>query len=177
MKLNKILVLPLFSLILLVNNVSAHCPLCVIGAGAVAFGAEKIGVNPIAVALLIGGFAMSMGLWTSRLIKKKFFRFQDIIITMGIFFLTLLPILPIIGVKTFPFYLSWFGNYGSIFNKTYILNLSLFGSIFGGLIVFSTPFISKKITKLRKNKTIPFQGTILTLLLLLIMGGILQLIL
>ncbi len=166
-----------FLLIFLINQVSAHCPLCTIGAGAAAAGAVWLGVSKVVVALFIGAFAMSMGMWFARVVekRKKFIPFQSPLIIIGVFLLTILPLISI--VKTYgPLSIQLIGNYGSLLNRTYMLDYSLFGSIFGGLVVFSTPSISKKITKLRKNKIIPFQGVILTLLLLIITGGILQLI-
>ena len=127
------------------------------------------------VALFIGAFAVSMGWWFSRLIKKRYIPYQKTLIIFVVFLLTVLPILPIINFIK-PIYISLAGAYGSLLNKTYMLNLSLIGSIFGGLIVSTTPAISKKITHLRKGKIIPFQGVILTLSLLIIIGVVLQLI-
>ncbi len=171
---SKLLFLLFFSLIFslfFVEFVSAHCPLCTIGAGAAAAGAVWLGVQKVAVAVLIGGFAMSMGMWFARIIKKKYFKYQDLTVVIGVFLLTVLPILPIIG-QTTGFYLSLFGNYGSLFNRTYVLNLSLFSSLLGGVIVYFSPLLSKKVTKLRRNKIIPFQGIILTIFLLIIVSTI-----
>ena len=171
---SKLLFLLFFSLIFslfFVEFVSAHCPLCTIGAGAAAAGAVWLGVQKVAVAVLIGGFAMSMGMWFSRIIKKKYFRYQDLTVVIGVFLLTVSPLLPIIG-QTTGFYLSLFGNYGSLFNRTYVLNLSLFSSLLGGVIVYFSPLLSKKVTKLRRNKIIPFQGIILTIFLLIIVSTI-----
>ena len=72
-----------------------------------------------------------------------------------------------------PFYLSWGGEYGSLFNRTYLFNTFLIGSVLGGVIVSLTPFLSKKITEMR-GKIVPFQGVILTLALLLLVGTTLQ---
>jgi len=166
-------------LLFLTENVSAHCPLCTIGAGAVAFGAVELGFSKVVVALFVGGFAMSMGLWMSRLVnkwtKRKFFKFQDSLVILGVFLLTLLPLLPIFSeLRGIGIYL--FGDYGGIFYRTYIVNLSLFSGFFGGFLVFFSPKVSQKITSLRKGKRIKFQGTIVTILLLIFFGGIIQLI-
>ena len=159
--------------IFLSYNVMAHCPLCTIGAGAAAAGAVWLGVQKVAVAVLIGGFAMSMGMWFARLIKKRwnYFKGQDWVVIMGVFLLTVLPLLPIIG-QTTGFYFNLGGSYGSLMNRTYVLNLSLFSSLLGGIIVYFSPPLSKRITKLRGNKMIPFQGIILTIFLLIVAGGI-----
>ncbi len=173
----EILIVAIVALIASSGFASAMCPLCTAGAGLAAFGAEKLGMNPVAVALFIGGFAMSTGLWMARIIKKKFFRFQDFIIITAIFLLTLVPIIAITGAKLFPFYLSWFGSYGSLFNRTYMINGSLISGLFGGLLVWASPKINQKLKSLRKGKGVPFQGVIITLLMLISVGAVIQLIL
>ncbi|MEK6817278.1 MAG: hypothetical protein AABX80_00600, partial [Nanoarchaeota archaeon] len=80
---NKSFLLILFSsffLIFLSKNVMAHCPLCTIGAGALGAGAIWLGVSPVVVALFIGAFAMSMGMWFARIIKKQYIPFQKFFI-------------------------------------------------------------------------------------------------
>lgn len=175
---SKVLILfvsALLSSVLSSHLVRAHCPLCTAGAAVAAGGAVWLGVSKVVVSLFIGAFAVSMGFWFSNVLKKQYIPFQRLIIILASFLLTVIPILPIISSLS-PLYISLTGDYGSLLNRTYLLNLSLFGSIFGGLIVCSTPSISNKITKLRKGKIIPFQGVILTFILLLIIGAIIQLI-
>ncbi|MDP3966421.1 MAG: rhodanese-like domain-containing protein [archaeon] len=156
-------------LIFFIESVSAHCPLCTIGAGAAAAGAVWLGVSKIVVALFIGGFAMSMGLWMSRIIKKKYFKLQNSLVVIGVFLLTFIPLLPIFSAIG-PLYLSFIGDYG----KTYAVNYSLLSGLFGGLVVFSSPSLSKKITEKREGKIIPFQGILLTLTSLIVIGILLQ---
>ncbi len=165
-----------FMFIFLLKEVSAHCPLCVIGAGAAAAGAAYIGINPLIIGLFIGAFAMSMGMWFSgwKYFQKKYIPFQKGVIIIGIFLLTLLPILPVIAVQAKGFYLSLFGNYGTLFNRTYTYNPSLLSGLFGGLIVFISPPLSAKITNFRKGKMIPFQGIFLTFAILIIFALIIQ---
>ena len=175
------LFLGFFSLPLFLNFVSAHCPLCTIGAGAAAGGAVYLGVSPAIVALFIGGFSMSMGLWTKnwlnkKYIKKEYFRYQNGLIVLGVFLLTLLPILPVVSVVD-GLYVSLFGSYGSIFNRTYLVDWSYVTSLVGAGIVFISPTLSKKLSNKRKGKIIPFQGMTITLGLLLLIGGIFALIL
>ena len=95
------------------NFASAHCPLCAIGAGAFAAGAIWLGVSKVVVALLIGGFSMSMGLWFSRIIKKQFIKHQKPVIILGVFLLTFLPLLPIFS-ELRGWHISLFGGYGSL---------------------------------------------------------------
>ena len=164
----KFFVLPLLA-IFLVRFISAHCPLCTIGAGAAAGAAVWLGVSKVAVALFIGGFAMSMGMWFSKIPKKKYIPFQKTLIILAIFLTTVLPLSPIFKAVG-PLYLSFIGEYGA----TYAINYSLISSLFGGAIVLSSPLISKKVSNLRKGKIIPFQGVILTLSLLIVLGILIQ---
>lgn len=173
MNLKKLLPLFFFSF-LLVKETYAHCPLCTIGAAAAAGGAAYLGVSQIVIGLFIGGFAVSIGWWISRLIKKKYIPFQKTLIILFSFATTILPLLMILN-ETRPFYISLAGDYGSFLNRTYLINMFLVGSIIGGIIVSITPWMSNQLTKLRHGKMIPFQGVILTLLLLLIIGVIIQL--
>ena len=171
MKKNKLFFL-LFAIPLIIflsKNVMAHCPLCVVGAGAAGAAAMWLGVNKVVVALFLGAFAMSMGMWFARIIKKKYIPLQNFIIVALIFFTTVLPLMPLFKALG-PLYFSFIGDYGT----TYVFNYSLAGSFFGGLIVLSAPSISKAITKKRNNKILPFQGTLLTLALLIIVGILIQ---
>ena len=168
----KIFIFPVLTVlaIFLVKQVSAHCPLCTIGAGAAGVGAIWLGVSKVVVALFIGAFAMSMGMWFSKIPKKRYIPLQKTAIIAIVFLTTVLPLIPLFKAIG-PLYLSFIGEYG----KTYAVNYSLASSALGGILVLSSPKLSKTLTKLRKGKLIPFQGVILTLLLLIIAGGIIQL--
>ena len=161
---------------LLASSVAAHCPLCTMGAAAAAGGALYFGVTILVIGIFIGAFAVSTGWWISRMIKKEHFRGQKWVIIIFSFVLTIIPMLPFF-TQISPLSIWWFGEYGSLFNRTYLLNDFIMGSIFGGVIVCSTPWVSAKITSLRQGKMIPFQGLILTLGLLLSLGVVLQLVL
>ena len=159
----------LFSL-LLSKPVSAHCPLCTVGAGAAAGAAVWLGVSTVVVALFIGAFAMSMGMWFSRVIKKKYIPLQNFIVIAVIFLTTLLPLLPLFNTIG-PLYIPFIGEYG----KTFAINYSLVSGFFGGLIVFTSPKLNKKIKQTRNGKSFPYQGMAITFSLLLIIGLIIQL--
>ncbi|MEK6912984.1 MAG: rhodanese-like domain-containing protein [Nanoarchaeota archaeon] len=166
--LKKFFIIP-FLTIFLIRFISAHCPLCTIGAGAAATGAVWLGVSKVVVALFIGGFAMSMGMWFSKIPKKRYIPFQKTAIVTIIFLTTLLPLMPLFKAIG-PLYLSFIGQYG----KTYAVNYSLYSGLLGGLIVFIAPSLSKKITESRKGKALAFQGVVLTLSLLIIVGILIQ---
>ncbi len=163
-------------LFLLLPTVLAHCPLCTIGAAAAAGGALWLGVSPAVVSLFIGAFAIAMGWWISKLIKKKYFPGQDFVIIITSFLTTVLPILPLLKA-VYPLPVLWFGEYGSLFNRTYVLNASIITSILGGGIVALSPWISARITAMRAGKMFRFQGIILTFLLLLIGSLVVEVIL
>jgi len=150
--------------------VSAHCPLCTAGAGALAVLAASLGVSSIVVGVLIGAFALALGLWLAGTIKKRYIPLQEPILAILIFLGTVIPIMPM--VKHYgPFYVPFVGEYGT----TYTINLYIFGVVIGAVIMLISPFLSKLITKIRK-KQIPFQGITITLILLVIASVIIQLI-
>jgi hypothetical protein len=150
----------------------AHCPLCTIGAGAAAVGAAYLGVSNAAIGVFIGAFAVAIGSWIHKKIKRKFIWGQESLIVIISFATTVLPLLPIITGYT-SVYISWVGDYGSLFNRTYLINLFLMGSIVGAVIMAVTPAISKRITHIRK-KTLPFQGVTIIFALLIIASIIFQ---
>lgn len=161
-------------LIFLTGTAGAHCPLCTVGAAAAAGGAVWLGVSKLVVGLFVGAFAVSMGFWISRKIKKSYIPFQKALIIVLSFVLTILPLLPTISSQPYPLYITLFGDYGSLFNRVYLINASLLSSLIGGVIVAFSPKISSILTKSRRGKKIPFQGVIITLSLLLIIGIIIQ---
>ena len=158
--------------ILLSESVKAHCPLCTIGAGAAAGAAVYFGVSKVVVALFLGAFAMSMGLWFSRVVKKKYVPYQKTLIILVVFLTTLIPLMPFFKAIG-PLYIPFIGAYG----LTYAVNYSIASSLFGSLIVLMSPLASRQISKFRDGKIVPFQGVMITLLSLLIIGGIIQLLL
>lgn len=160
--------MPVF-ILMLAESVYAHCPLCTIGAGAAAAGAVWLGISKVIVALFIGAFAMSMGMWFARIVKKKYLPFQKTLIIVGVFVLTVLPLMPIFSALG-PLYIPFVGEYGT----TYAIDYSLISSLFGGVIVFVSPSLSRKIKDKRNGKGIPFQGLIVTFALLIITSLLIQ---
>ncbi len=156
------------------KTASAHCPLCVAGAGALAVLATSLGVSSVVVGILIGAFALALGLWLAPLVKKQYIPYQKQILTLLIFVSTIVPIMPFI--KDYgPLYISLGGEYGTPWHNTYTIDLFLFGSMVGALLMLVAPSVSSRITKLR-SKQIPYQGVTITLLLLVIASVIAQII-
>lgn len=167
-------IISLFTVLLFVPQVAkAHCPLCTVGAGALAVGARYIGVNTAVVGVFIGAFALALGLWIAPLIKKQYIPYQRKIFVILIFVFTIVPIMPLIReYRSINVYL--FGDYGSLLNRTYMFNLFVIGSLIGAGILYITPFVSTWIKKQRNGTLIPYQGMLITFLLLFIVSLFIQ---
>lgn len=163
-----ILTLPLIALIPKVA--SAHCPLCTVGAGVLAVLAASLGISSVIVGLCIGAFALALGLWISKMVQKQYIPFQKHILTLILFLGTVVPILPLVQDYG-PLYIPFIGEYGT----TYTINLYLLGVIMGACIMYISPLLSKALTNIR-GKQIPFQGVLLTGLLLTVAALIIQLV-
>ncbi|MDP3880769.1 MAG: hypothetical protein Q8Q32_01120 [bacterium] len=151
---------------------SAHCPLCTIGAGALAVFAASIGVSSVVVGILFGAFSVALSLWMAGIIERKWKVSQREIVAAVIFLSTILPIMPLI--KDYgPFYLAIAGEYGNLLHRTYTVNLFVLGVIFGSVLMLIGPYFSRVLTKIR-GKQFPFQGISITLLLLIIVSTIVQ---
>ena len=89
-----------------------------------------------------------------------------------IFVGTIVPIMPFI--KDYgPLYISLGGEYGTPWHNTYTIDLFLFGSVAGVILMLGAPLVSKLLTKWR-NHQMPYQGVVITLLLLVIASTIAQ---
>lgn len=157
------------SLALVPKATLAHCPLCTIGAGALAILAASLGVSSVVVGILIGAFALALGLWISNLIKKQYIPYQKIIFLVIVSLSTVIPIAPLVQDYG-PLYLPFMGSYGA----TYAINLYVLGVIIGSAIMFVSPSISKFVTRFRR-KPFPFQGISITVALLIVISVIVQL--
>lgn len=147
----------------------AHCPLCTAGAAGAALFAKWLGMSVLSVGVFIGAFAAALGAWVSRYFPKKFKWF----VIVGSFLLTIVPLAPIMTDYS-SIYISWGGVYGGIFNRTYLVNLFIAGSIIGGLVIMVSPRLSGYLSKLRKGKTFPYQGILLTFAILILLALIFQ---
>lgn len=154
----------------------AHCPLCTIGAAAAAGGANYLGVSQFGIGVFIGAFAVSIGWWVSNILPKQYIKWQREVLILFSFVTTIVPLL-VFFTDIFPLYISLWGAYGSFLNRTYIPNLFLVGSIVGGALVALAPWLSKRLTAWRLGKQIPFQGILLTFVLLFVTAGLAQVLL
>ena len=152
----------------------AHCPLCTGGAGAAAALAALLGFKLGAIAVFMGSFAVAVSLWLPKKIKKKYFKHQDLALFWVAYLSTLAPMYPLLRGDYVSRYVAWSGDYGSLLNRTYILDLFFVGTIAGSLIVYFSPRLSAYISKQRGGKIVRFQGIILTFLLLIVVSVIMQ---
>lgn len=154
------------------GSVFAHCPLCTAGIGAAAVSAGYFGLDASIIGVFVGAFGVSTGLWVGRKIKKSYIRFQLPLIVGASFFLTVIPLMGIIGDKLYVPVL-WFGGYGSLLNRVYFVDKILFGSILGGITTLSAFWLHVAIKKVNGRVLVPFQGVIVTLLALAASGALL----
>jgi hypothetical protein len=154
----------------------AHCPLCTAGAGVAAVFAAWLGVSMMSIGVFIGAFGIAIGLWIARLIKKQYIPHQAWVLAVISFATTVIPLMPLMQDYT-SFYLSLGGEYGSLLNRTYVVNRFLVGSAIGGVVMALAPSLSARITALRKGSMFRFQGLSITFLLLVAILLIVELIL
>jgi len=165
--------LALLSFLLGPSQVFAHCPLCTVGAGAAALGASWLGVDNAAVGMFLGAFAFALGWWIGKLLKRRYIKYQNFFLALFSYIATVLPLKGMFsGYTSFNLYLG--GEYGSLLNRTYLINKFLVGSLLGAFLVLVAPFLSRQFSKLNKGKLFPFQGTIITFLLLVLAFVIIQ---
>lgn len=149
---------------LFVPSVSyAHCPLCTAGAGILAVVAASLGVPALIIATLLGGFAMALGLWVAKLVKKKYFRFQDYVLAGLVYVTTVAPLWPIL--KEYKTLYAPFLGFDKYADKIPV-DVYTVGVILGALILLATPRVSAWVSTFAKKQLIPFQGILITLFLL-----------
>ncbi len=142
--------------------VYAHCPLCTAGAGVVAFGAAKLGIGATSVGVFLGAFAVALGLWLARLLKKRYLPRQKEALVILSFATTILPLEPVIADYT-SLYIPFWGEYG----KTLLINRFIVGSLIGGGLLLASPYLSKALALVRRGRMYPYQGMVITFMLLL----------
>jgi hypothetical protein len=151
-------------------TVQAHCPLCTIGAGGAAALAAWLGISAAPVGVFVGAFALAVGLWTAKLIKKRFVRGQNNILGAASFATVVFPVMPLMEQYS-SLYVSWMGEYG----RTFLIDKFLVGAVIGAAVLYSAPFLSRKLAQARGNKMIPFQGMLISLITLLLASAVLEL--
>lgn len=146
----------------------AHCPLCVVATGGLALLAASLGLSSAVVGIVSGSFALAMGLWFARLIKRKRIPFQDGLVALFVYLTTVLPLMPL-AMEYKPLFIPFVGEYGT----TYSINLFLLGSIIGGIIVLIAPALSHMMSRIT-GKHINFQQLITIGVLLVLTSTVIE---
>lgn len=146
----------------------AHCPLCVAATGGLALLAASLGLSSAVVGIVSGAFALAMGLWFARLIKRKRVPFQDGLVALFVYLTTVLPIMPL-AKEYKPLFVSFIGEYGT----TYPINLFLFGALLGAAVVLIAPPLSRMLTRVT-GKHIDFQQLITIGILLVLVSTVIE---
>lgn len=165
----KKLFLPLVSIVTLIGlseTATAHCPLCTAAAGTGIGFAKYFGIDLLIFGLWLGFLMLSMSLWWMKsnyipLSREKNHHQLIIVVIVSLGFLI-------------PFYFAGLlqsKHVVVIFNRIFIFNRLLLGTILGIAIAWGTYKISR-ILKERNNGEvyIPFQSIILTTLVLIVLS-------
>ncbi|MEK7481447.1 MAG: hypothetical protein AAB633_01735 [Patescibacteria group bacterium] len=134
----------------------AHCPLCTVGAGALAVLAASLGVNSISIGVFIGAAGLALGLWAARYVKKQYVWGQRSLIGIASFVLTVIPLVPLFRDYT-SWYLALAGEYGSLLHRTYLINRFVLGALLGAALLAVAPSVSALLTKVH-GRRVPYQG-------------------
>ena len=146
--------------LLFASTARAHCPLCTAGAAGAAAVASALGIGLEIIGVFVGAFAVAMGLWTTSYVSEKYVPGQTWLLPLALYLSIVVPILPVMS-EQFSVYVSLTGEYGSLLNRTYLVNTFLVGAILGGVLTAITPRLSNLISEAR-GSTVPFQGLTLT---------------
>ncbi len=146
------------------QGISAHCPLCTVGAGAAGGLAVWLGVSQGVVGIFIGAFGFAIGIVMGKKIKL----IPKHIFGLVSFLLTVLPTMALFK-DMYGLYLPFAGESGEVF----VINEFLLGSVIGALILIFSPLISERLKKIR-GKIFMFQTMIITFFLLFLVSIIME---
>ncbi len=152
-----LLLLPLG--LLLFKPVSAHCPLCVVGAGAGLSLSRVLGIDDSITGVWMAAFLGAMSFWISNSIKKKYIPFQGLLIYITIFVTT------IISFYRFGLINEHNGLIGNLPKLT-------FGMLVGGVAFYLVDKGNAQIKKAKGKVLFPYQPIAFSLgaILLLSLG-------
>jgi len=139
--------------------IQAQCPVCVVTIGGSVLLSRYLGIDDLIVGIWAGGLVLSLGLWTSTLIKKIFIKGQNWLLT-AVFWMT-----TVLGLKQA-------GFIGNPTCKIHGHDKLLTGIIAGSLVfllAYALDLILRKLNKKNPGKAFfPYQRVVIPVLLLLI---------
>jgi hypothetical protein len=128
-------------------------------------------MGPMSIGIFLGAFAVALGLWVARFLKKQYLPRQKALLAVFSFATTIFPLQAVLADNT-SVYLPFWGEYG----KTLVINLFVVGAVVGGLLILSSPYLSRKLALARGGEMYPFQGMVITLLLLVSAAAVIGLV-
>ena len=139
-------------------KIKAVCPLCAVGIG-IGLGLSRwLKVDDLISGIWIGGFLMSLSLWTINWLKNKNikFKFRNFFIILLFYFLTIFP-------------LYYYQIIGHPLNKFLGIDKLLFGIIVGTFIFLFGVWFHNFLKKKNQGKSFfPFQKVFIPILFLII---------
>ena len=168
MKKSKIIILSIliFTSLVAVPLVSAHCPLCTAAAGAGVGVARFYGVDDSIVGLLLGGFVASSGLWVHNWLKNKKkinIPVQGLILVALSFLLLAVPLYTAGVITDFEMVMSMPEHHSMLGMGVYGIDKLLFGLIVGTILISGTFTLSDSIKAKRGKRLFAFQGLVFML--------------
>jgi len=149
----------LFS-VLIFDQARAFCPVCTVAVGAGVGLCRYFGIDDLISGTWIGGFLMSLTLWTIDWLNKKKIKFLFRKILVFVFWY---------GISIFPLYRL--GIMGHPENKFLGIDKLLFGIISGSIIFLVSFFFNNFLLKKNRGKVyFPFQKVVIPILFLLILS-------
>lgn len=165
----------LFLTVIIIQPVSAHCPLCTAGAAVGVGIARAYGVDDSIVGLFLGAFVAASALWLDRILKKRSidYPFQGIILVAVSLLAVAIPlyyagiITNVEVVKSMPEYHAVLGM------EAFGLDKLFSGLLLGTVLIAGVFMVSDYITKKRGTRLFRYQGLILMAATLIIVTGLL----
>jgi hypothetical protein len=153
-------ILFLLLLIFLPNFVLAFCPVCTVAVGAGVGLCRYLGIDDLISGSWIGGFLMSLSLWTIEFLNKKKIKFL---------FRKPLVLFFWYAITIFPLY--FLGIMGHPENKFLGIDKLLFGIISGSIVFLISFFFNNFLLKRNQGKVyFKFQKVVIPILFLILLS-------
>ncbi len=154
-------------LLALARPVAAHCPLCAAATAGGVAATRLLGVDDTVTGTFVGGFVVSTGLWFNNWLRKKknggeFLPFQTAIVLLLSVAFTILT-----------FYMAKLIGSPDPAYRIFGIDKLVLGTLVGTAVTIGAFELHKRIKAANNGKVLmPFQGIIVTLLLLAATGAV-----
>lgn len=145
----------------------AHCPLCVVGAGAGLSLARLLGIDDSITGVWIAALLGALALWTNNLLKKQYIPLQRELLYLGFFGLTLWSFYSFndFAISKYNFALINV-HAGQIFG----LDKLTFGIVAGGVLFYIVDVANALVRQKRGKSFFPYQGVVVSLASILLLS-------